>query len=72
MKKKCGIILYNLNIIPQKSLNYPSKGLQGIKECIKVTYPLICKRLSRMGAGNYFIDETGIRSDSTVGKTWRK
>lgn len=64
-------LLNSLNITPQKPLRLAhQREPEAIKEWTKVTYPLIRKKAKRIGAEIYFIDETGIRSDSTVGKTW--
>nr|WP_036032682.1 IS630 family transposase [Leptospira noguchii] len=66
-------ILHSMNITPQKPLKIAyQKDPQAVKEWMKVTYPLIRQRAKRIGAEIYFMDETGIRSDSTVGRTWGK
>ncbi|AGS80539.1 IS630 family transposase [Leptospira alstonii] len=66
-----GNLLHSLNITPQKPLKVAyQRDPQAVKEWMEVTYPLIRKNAKKTGAEIYFTDETGIRSDSTVGRTW--
>ncbi|EMJ62401.1 winged helix-turn helix [Leptospira sp. P2653] len=66
-------LLHSLNITPQKPLRLAyQRDPEAIKEWTKVKYPLIRKKAKRIGAEINFIDETGIRSDSTVGKALGK
>jgi len=68
-----GRMLYELNITPQKPLKLAyQRDPKAVKEWMEVTYPLIRKKAKKIGAEIYFSDETGVRSDSTIGKTWGK
>lgn len=68
-----GRMLHELNITPQKPLKLAyQRDPKAVKEWMEVTYPLIRKKARKTGAEIFFSDETGVRSDSTIGKTWGK
>lgn len=66
-------MLSDLNITPQKPLKraYQQNPL-AVKEWREITYPLIRKKANKMNAEIFFSDEAGVRSDTTIGKTWGK
>lgn len=68
-----GRLLKELNITPQKPLKLAyQRDPKAVKQWMEVTYPQIRKKAKEIGAEIFFSDEAGVRSDSTIGKTWGK
>jgi len=66
-----GRMLYELGITPQKPLKLAyQRDPKAVKEWVENTYPNIRKKAKKTKADIYFLDEAGVRSDSTIGKTW--
>lgn len=66
-----GRILARLEITPQQPLRRAyERNPEAIEQWVKRTYPALKKRAKRAGAEIFFLDEAGVRSDSTLGRTW--
>lgn len=66
-----GRLLKELQITPQKPLRRAyERDEQAIDSWIKEDYPKLKKRAKKLGASMFFLDETGIRSDDALGRTW--
>jgi transposase len=75
-RKKLGLtavgrLLAKLKITPQKPLRRAyERDPVAVERWVKKTYPLLRKRAKTRGADIFFLDEAGVRSDTTLGKTW--
>ena len=75
-RKKLGLtavgrLLAKLNITPQKPLRRAyERDPVAVDRWVKETYPLLRKRAKAKGGDIFFLDEAGVRSDTTLGKTW--
>jgi transposase len=66
-----GRLLAKLEITPQQPLRRAyERDPEAISQWKRVTYPLLKARAKRMGAQIFFLDEAGVRSDTTLGRTW--
>jgi len=66
-----GRALAKLEITPQQPLRRAyERDPAAIKHWKEATYPLLKIRAKRAGAQIFFLDEAGVRSDSTLGRTW--
>jgi len=66
-----GRLLAELGITPQKPLRRAyERDPQAIERWEKEEYPAIRKRAKRRNADIFFLDETGVRSDTVLGRTW--
>lgn len=66
-----GRMLYELEITPQKPLKLAyQRDPAAVALWVEKTYPDIRKKAKKTKADIYFLDEAGVRSDSTIGKTW--
>jgi transposase len=66
-----GRLLAELGITPQKPLRRAyERDPVAIRKWIEEEFPAIRRRAKRRGADIFFLDETGIRSDTTLGRTW--
>lgn len=66
-----GRLLAKLEITPQQPLRRAyERDPKAIELWKRVTYPILKARAKRAGAQIFFLDEAGVRSDSTLGRTW--
>lgn len=66
-----GRALAKLEITPQQPLRRAyERDPAAIRRWKQSTYPLLKTRAKRAGAQIFFLDEAGVRSDSTLGRTW--
>lgn len=66
-----GRLLAELGITPQKPLRRAyERDPVAVAQWKEVDYPALVSRARRRGAEIFFLDETGLRSDSTLGRTW--
>jgi transposase len=66
-----GRLLAKLEITPQQPLRRAyERDPEAIKRWKEITYPILKARAKRVGAQIFFLDEAGVRSDSTLGRTW--
>jgi transposase len=66
-----GRLLAELGITPQKPLRRAyERDPEAVRKWQKEEFPTLRRRAKRCGADIYFLDETGVRSDSTLGRTW--
>jgi transposase len=66
-----GRLLANLNITPQKPLRRAyERDPTAVEKWKKEDFPKIKKRAKKRNADLFFLDESGIRSDSPLGRTW--
>lgn len=66
-----GRLLARLEITPQKPLRRAyERDPVAIARWQREEYPALQARAKRRGAAIFFLDEAGIRSDSTLGRTW--
>lgn len=66
-----GRLLSSLQITPQKPLRRAyERDEKAVEQWKQETYPKLRKRAKRKGAGIFFLDEVGIRSDSPLGRTY--
>ena len=66
-----GRLLAELGITPQKPLRRAyERDPQAIERWEREEYPAIRKRAKRRKADIFFLDETGVRSDTVLGRTW--
>lgn len=66
-----GRLLAKLEITPQQPLRRAyERDPAAIDHWKRVTYPRLKARAKRLGAQIFFLDEAGVRSDSTLGRTW--
>ena len=66
-----GAMLYSWDIVPQKPLRRAyERDPEEIEKWTGKTYPAIRRRAAKRDADIVFLDETGIRSDSPLGRTW--
>lgn len=66
-----GRLLAKLEITPQQPLRRAyERDPEAITHWKRVTYPILKARAKRAGAQIFFLDEAGVRSDSTLGRTW--
>jgi transposase len=66
-----GRLLASLSITPQKPLRRAyERDEEAITEWKKKTYPKLRRRAKKLGAEIFFLDETGVRSDSPLGRTY--
>jgi transposase len=66
-----GRLLAELEITPQKPLRRAyERDPVAIAKWIEEDYPRIRSRARRRGAKIFFLDETGVRSDPVLGRTW--
>lgn len=66
-----GRLLAKLEITPQQPLRRAyERDPEAINHWKRVTYPMLKARAKRVGAQIFFLDEAGVRSDSTLGRTW--
>lgn len=66
-----GRLLAELEITPQKPLRRAyERDPVAIRRWKTQTYPRLKARAKQRGAEIYFLDETGVRSDHVLGRTW--
>ena len=66
-----GSLLASLQITPQKPLRRAyERDPQAIEEWKTTKFPGIRQRAKRAGAAIFFLDETGVRSDAALGRTY--
>lgn len=66
-----GRVLAELQITPQKPLRRAyERDPKAVERWKRKEYPRIRKRARRLGAEIFFLDETGIRSDDPLGRSW--
>jgi transposase len=66
-----GRLLAELDITPQKPLRRAyERDPVAIVRWVEEQYPRLRRRAKRAGADIFFTDESGIRSDSALGRTW--
>lgn len=66
-----GRLLYELDITPQKPLRRAyERDPIAIERWKSEAYPKLKKRAKKRGANIFFLDEAGIRSDTTLDRTW--
>lgn len=66
-----GALLYELGITPQKPLRRAyERDPKAIRQWTETDYPRLKARAKRAGGRIFFLDEAGIRSDTTLGRTW--
>jgi transposase len=66
-----GRLLWRLGISPQKPLRRAyERDPEAVERWMRREYPGIRKRARQRGAALFFLDEAGIRSDATMGRTW--
>jgi len=66
-----GRLLAELDITPQKPLRRAyERDPVAIEQWKRAEYPALEKRARRRGADIFFLDETGIRSDAPLQRTW--
>ena len=66
-----GRLLAKQEITPQQPLRRAyERDPEAITHWKRVTYPILKARAKRAGAQIFFLDEAGVRSDSTLGRTW--
>jgi transposase len=66
-----GRLLWRIGITPQKPLRRAyARDPEKIQNWLDVEFPRLRRRAARRGASIFFLDEAGMRSDSTLGKTW--
>ena len=66
-----GRLLRRLGVTPQKPLRRAyARDPVAIQQWLDEQYPSLRRRAARQGASIFFLDEAGMRSDSTLGRTW--
>jgi transposase len=66
-----GRLLYELDITPQKPLRRAyERDPVAIEQWKTEVFPALRTRAKRLGARIFFLDETGVRSDQVLGRTW--
>lgn len=66
-----GALLYELGITPQKPLRRAyERDPKAIRQWTETDYPRLKARAKRARGRIFFLDEAGIRSDTTLGRTW--
>lgn len=66
-----GRLLWRLGITPQKPLRRAyARDPEAVQHWLDEKFPALRRRAARRGASIFFLDEAGMRSDSTLGKTW--
>jgi transposase len=66
-----GRLLYELDITPQKPLRRAyERDPVAVAKWTEEDYPKLKARAKRCGADIFFLDETGVRSDSALQRTW--
>lgn len=66
-----GRLLAELDITPQKPLRRAyERDPAAIERWKTVVFPRLRARAKRVGATIFFLDETGVRSDQVLGRTW--
>ena len=66
-----GSLLHELNLTPQKPLRRAyERDPEKVTEWENTKYPDLKKRAKKNGADIFFLDETGIKSDPALGRTW--
>lgn len=66
-----GRLLASLNITPQKPVKrFYERDAVSVRKWMTEEYPGIRAHAKAIGAQIFFLDETGIRSDATLGRTW--
>lgn len=66
-----GRLLWRIGITPQKPLRRAyARDPEAIQHWIDEEFPRLRRRAARRGASIFFLDEAGMRSDSTLGKSW--
>ena len=66
-----GRLLSRLDITPQQPLRRAyERDPKAIEHWKRVIYPILKARAKRARAQVFFLDEAGVRSDSTLGRTW--
>jgi transposase len=66
-----GRLLAKLGITPQQPLRRAyERDPEAIDQWKSATYPKLKARAKRLGAEIFFLDEAGVRSDTTLGRTW--
>ena len=66
-----GRLLAELDITPQKPLRRAyERDPAAIKRWTTTVFPRLRARAQRVGAKIFFLDETGVRSDHVLGRTW--
>jgi transposase len=66
-----GRLLAELGVTPQKPLRRAyERDPVAVERWLKEDYPALRQRARRRGADIFFLDEVGVRSDSTLGRTW--
>jgi transposase len=70
-RNSVGRLLAQLGITPQKPLwRAYQQDPERVRKWVEEEYPAIAKEAHRLGAGIWFGDEAGIRSDYHAGTTW--
>jgi transposase len=66
-----GALLYELDITPQKPLRRAyERDPVAIERWKTIEYPKLRRRAKRRNGDLFFLDETGVRSDQVLGRTW--
>jgi transposase len=66
-----GRLLAELDITPQKPLRRAyERDPEAIARWTQTVFPRLRARATRVGAKIFFLDETGVRSDQVLGRTW--
>jgi transposase len=66
-----GRLLHELDITPQKPLRRAyERDPAAIERWKTEVFPALRARAKRRGAGIFFLDEAGVRSDQVLGRTW--
>lgn len=66
-----GRLLKRVGITPQKPLRRSyARDPDAIQRWLDEEFPRLRRRAARRGASIFFLDEAGMRSDATLGKTW--
>jgi transposase len=66
-----GALLHELGITPQKPLRRAyERDPKAVRQWTETEYPRLKARAKRARGKIFFLDEAGIRSDTTLGRTW--
>lgn len=66
-----GRLLASLDITPQKpTKRFYERDAVSVRKWMQEEFPSIRAHAKEIGAQIFFLDETGIRSDATLGRTW--
>jgi transposase len=66
-----GRLLRRIGITPQKPLRRAyARDPEAIQAWLDFEYPKLRRRAGRRGASIFFLDEAGMRSDATLGRSW--